>query len=381
MRLGLDGSPLLNLRTGVGRYTYGLATELRRLSDNLELYFYYGTSWSSNEVFVDVHDARSLQFSLKYGLKKFIPSFLKRPIKDKAFKTGYHNHKLDLFHATNYVAPELDIPLTVTVYDLSFMRYPETHPARRLAWLSRGFPSTINRARQILTISEFSQNEIVELLGVDQEKISIAYPGVDSRFRPLNHDILIQKLKKWSLEPDRYLLSVGTLEPRKNLVNLFKAYECLPDGMKKTWPLVVVGMAGWKKKTIVKEMEVLIGKGNLIPLGYLSDDHLAVIYAGAKLFVYPSLYEGFGIPPLEAMACGTPVVSSDRASLPEVVGDAGILVDAEDIESLSRALESVLDDSQKCIEMSKMGQQQASRFTWQACAEKTYKVYQKTLNI
>ena len=379
MLVGLDGSPLLNLKTGVGRYTHELVTQLRRLPDNLQLYYYYGTSWNPSEVSVNLDDVRSLKHSLKYGLRKCLPSFIKKLIKDKVFITGYSKNKLDLFHATNYVAPEFDIPLTVTVYDLSFIRYPEMHPASRHAWLARGFYSTIQRARQIITISEFSKNEIVELLGVDPEKISISYPGVDSRFRPLHPDFLIPKLKKWSLKPAEYILSVGTLEPRKNLGNLFKAYDLLPNGFKKKWPLVVVGMSGWKEKNIIKEMETLIRKGNLVPLGYLSDDQLATVYAGAKLFVYPSLYEGFGMPPLEAMACGIPVISSNRASLPEVVGQAGVMVDPEDINAVSHAIESVLTDSQKHHTMSREGLRQAAKFTWQACAEKTFGVYQKIL--
>ena len=380
MRLGVDGLPLLEIKTGVGRYTFELATALRPLSDDLKVFFYYGRSWNRDIVSTHVDEGYSITGKVSAALKKCLPVALKGHLRNQIFNWGCRHNQLDLYHATNYVAPEFDIPLVVTVHDLSFMRYPETHPARRLSWLSGGFSSTIKRARQILTVSEFSKNEIVELLGVDPVNITIAYNGVDSRFRPLQPDFLRAKLKKWSLEPDGYLLSVGTLEPRKNLTTLFKAYELLPDEIKNNWPMVVVGMAGWKEKNILKEMDALIRKGNLIPLGYLSDEQLSVIYAGAKLFVYPSLYEGFGIPPLEAMACGIPVISSNRASLPEVVGQAGVLVDPEDVSAIAQALESVLADSQKSRTMSRMGLQQASKFTWRACAEKTFGVYQKALS-
>jgi alpha-1,3-rhamnosyl/mannosyltransferase len=379
MRLGLDGLPLLEIKTGVGRYTYELVTALRRLSYDLELFYDYGKSWSRDIVSIDVDEVHSIPRKAAAALKKCLPVALKRHLRDKIHHLSYRHNKLDLYHATNYIAPEYDLPLAVTVYDLSFIRYPEMHPASRHAWLARGFHSTIRRARQIITISEFSKNEIVELLGVDPEKISISYPGVDSRFRPLHPDFLKPKLKKWSLKPAEYILSVGTLEPRKNLGNLFKAYDLLPNGFKKKWPLVVVGMTGWKEKNIIKEMEILIRKGNLVPLGYLSDDQLATIYAGAKILVYPSLYEGFGMPPLEAMACGIPVISSNRASLPEVVGQAGVMVDPEDINAVSHAIESVLTDSQKHHTMSREGLRQAAKFTWQACAEKTFGVYQKIL--
>ena len=380
MRIGLDGLPLLEIKTGVGRYTYELVTALSKLSSDLEMFFYYGTSWSQHISSTGGGGVLSTWRTVPIGLRKLFPVVLKDLIKPKIFKHGYRRNKLDLYHATNYVAPDIDMPLVVTVYDLSFLRYPETHPADRLAWLNKGFPATIRNADQIITISEFSKNEIIELLGVNQRKITIAHPGVDSRFRPLNPDQLAPLLKTRSLKPGGYILSVGTLEPRKNLLTLFKAYELLPDRMKRNWPLVVVGMVGWKERAIVKEMDALIRKGNLIPLGYLSDEQLAVVYAGAKLFVYPSLYEGFGIPPLEAMACGIPVVSSNRTSLPEVVGQAGVMVEPEDIQSMAQALESVLADSLKCSKMSRLGLQQASKFTWNACAEKTVGVYQKALS-
>ena len=379
MRLGVDGLPLLEIKTGVGRYTYELVTALRRLSYDLELFYYLGNTWSRNLVSNEEVGVNSLRHRISTRLKKCLPVALKMRIRDVIFTRGCHRHNLDLYHATNYIAPDYDIPLAVTVYDLSFMRYPEMHPASRHAWLARGFHSTIKRARQIITISEFSKKEIVELLGVEPEKITIAYPGVDSCFKPMHIDDLGLKLKNWALKPDGYILSVGTLEPRKNLVSLFKAYDRLKNGIKEKWPLVVVGMAGWKEKKIVEEMGILIQKGNLVPLGYLSDDQLATIYAGAKLFVYPSLYEGFGMPPLEAMACGIPVISSNRASLPEVVGRAGVLVDPEDIDAVAQALETVLIDSKKSKAMSRQGPQQAAKFTWEGCARKTFTVYQKTL--
>jgi alpha-1,3-rhamnosyl/mannosyltransferase len=379
MRLGLDGSPLLNLKTGVGRYTHELVNALTQLPFELDLTYYYGTSWSKSLLSVDVAEAQSFHFRTKRELKKCLPSAPKKWIKNQVFKSGFRKHNLDLFHATNYVAPKYKCPMIVTVHDMSHLRYPNAHPADRLAWLSDGFGPTINRAQHVITVSEFTKKELVELFGVKHDKVTVVYEGVSTSFKPTPGEALIRILEKWSLIPDGYLLSVGTLEPRKNLLNLFKAYDRLPDAVKSRWPLVVVGMSGWKEKGIIREMDILIRKGNLVPLGYLSDAELAVLYSGAKLFAYLSLYEGFGLPPLEAMACGAPVISANRTSLPEVIGDAGILVDPEDIEVVTQTLESVLDDSHKCQEMSKKGQRQAAKFTWRICAENTYDVYQKTL--
>jgi glycosyltransferase involved in cell wall biosynthesis len=157
MRLGLDGLPLLEIKTGVGRYTYELVTALRRLSYDVELFYYYGTSWSRDIVSIDFDQAHSIPRKAAAAAKKCLPVALKRHLQDKIYNWGCRHNQLDLYHATNYIAPEYDLPLVVTVYDLSFIRYPEMHPASRHAWLARGFHSTIQRARKIITISEFSK--------------------------------------------------------------------------------------------------------------------------------------------------------------------------------------------------------------------------------
>jgi len=380
MRVGLDGSPLKSLKTGVGRYTHELVCALKRHLTGLDLFFYYGTSWSQALMSLEVADIRSVKHGVRNGLKKMLPPIVQTRIKDRVFKTGFRRNKLELFHATNYVAPEFDGPSVVTVYDLSHLRYPETHPARRLGWLATRFESTVQNARHVITISKFSKKEICELLGISSEKISIIYPGVSSDFRPVAGKDLLEKLGKWSLKPKGYLLTVGTLEPRKNLINLIKSFDLLPAAVKECFPLVTVGMSGWKDKSIIQEMKSLTNRGYLIPLGYLSNEDLATIYSGARLFVYLSLYEGFGMPPLEAMACGVPVVVSNRASLPEVVGQAGMLVDADEIDSVATTLESLVGDDGKCHTLGQMGLQQAAKFTWQTCAEKTFSVYQKALS-
>jgi len=380
MRIGLDGSPLKKLKTGVGRYTHELVCAFKRHLGGLDLFLYYGTSWSQTLVSFEINDGKSLKHIARNELKKLLPTIVKTKLKARVFQTGFYRNKLELFHATNYVAPEFTGPSVVTVYDMSHLRYPETHPTERIDWFAERFESTVQNARQVITISEFSKKEITELLGISSDKISIIPPGVSSDFRPLQAKEIMEKLRLWSLKPKGYLLTVGTLEPRKNLTKLIKAFELLPNNVKVEFPLVVVGMSGWKEESIIQEMESLIKRGQLMLLGYLSNKDLAIIYSGARAFVYLSLYEGFGMPPLEAMACGAPVVVSNRASLPEVVGQAGVLVDPDDIESVALTLESLIDDVQKCSNMVEMGLRQAAKFTWQACAEKTYGVYQRALS-
>jgi len=380
MRIALDGIPLLTPKTGVGRYTYELASALTQLSQPVELVFFYGTHWSNRlkATTVTNTDGRR-RSSLRSAVSKLVPVASKRWVRQKVSKLGFMWYRPDLFHATNYVASSFDGPLVVTVHDLSFLRYPETHPPERLAWLSEGLPDTLHRAGRIIVDSRFIKNELISLLDVQEESITVVSLGVSHDYRPRDNEALALELKEFNLESKGYILSVGTLEPRKNILSLLQAYELLSDSLKVRWPLVVVGIRGWKDQAISTRLEALANKGRIRALGYVSSDKLPVVYAGAALFVYPSIYEGFGLPPLEAMASGVPVIVSNRASLPEIVGNAGVLIDPEDIESLAETMESLLGDNGKREKMIKMGLQRAKNFTWKACADKTFEVYKDVL--
>ncbi len=240
-------------------------------------------------------------------------------------------------------------------------------------------PRSLGVAKHIVTDSEFIKKEINALLGIPKKRITSVRLGVDDTFKPRDNQVLAKRLKTFNLEPKKYILSVGTLEPRKNLLSLLLAYERLPASIQSRWPLAIVGMRGWKDRKIANGIELLERRGIIRLLGYIPDEILPFVYAGAALFVYPSIYEGFGLPPLEAMASGVPTVVSNRASLPEVVGDAGLCVEPDDVDSISQLLISLLGDSHKRDQMIELGVERAKQFTWQACAEKTYTVYKKVL--
>ncbi len=379
MRIGLDGIPLLSPKTGIGKYTFELASALTRLSQGPQLVFFYGTHWSKRLKATTGTNIGGSYETLRSAVSRVVPAASKKWIRQKILEVGLIRYQPDLFHATNYVASSFDGPLVVTVHDLSHLRYPETHPAERLAWLSDGLPQTLHHARRIIADSQFTKDELISLLGVPKDSITVVHLGVGQDYKPRDNEVLALKLKEFDLRPKGYILSVGTLEPRKNILSLLQAYELLSDSLKAHWPLVVVGIRGWKDQVISKRLDSLVSTGSIRALGYVSIDKLPVVYAGAALFVYPSIYEGFGLPPLEAMASGVPVVASNRASLPEIVGNAGVLIDPEDIESLSKVLQSLLDDQKKCEQMAKMGLQQAKKFTWKGCAEKTFEVYEHVL--
>ena len=225
-----------------------------------------------------------------------------------------------------------------------------------------------------MTGSDFSRKEIVDVAGIDPEKVIAVPNGVDARFSPSEPDL------EWLARRFRihgpFVLTVGTLEPRKNLVTAIRAVQLLAaNGVSLT--LVMAGDRGWRND----ELDGLIASSvcPTLATGYLQDDGLVRLYGSARCFVYPSLYEGFGLPPLEAMACGTPVISSNRASLPEVVGGAALLVAPDDVQAIADAIFRVTTDDQLAVDLGRRGLERSSKFTWQRCAKETVAVYEEAL--
>ena len=381
MLIAIDGIPLLTPKSGIGKYTLELSLALKRLPQAPKVRFSYGVHWigrlKKKDISVpDVGYNTGVEYRKRF---EWIPAGLKEWLKGALYRTEIALIRPDIFHATNYVASSFKTPTVITVCDLTFMRYPETLPPERLEWLTKHLPRSLNSAKRIVAISRFTKEEIIKLLGISEKRLTVIHLGVNDACRPRENAELKEKLKVFDIEPKKYILSVGTLEPRKNIQSLLKAYELLPGAVQSNWPLVIAGMRGWKDHTITKGIEALTRRGNVKFLGFVPEKDLPFIYAGAGLFVFPSLYEGFGLPALEAMASGVPVVVSNRASLPEVVGDAGIYIDPENIESMVHAIKSLLEDPEKCKQMAKMGLLQAKQFTWEACAQKTFSVYQEVL--
>lgn len=385
MRIAMDGTPLLKARTGVGNYTLRLARALEKLDGCKSVRFFFGIRRLRYLGLVRPRRpaippaAGDLNGTFRNRRIDRLPVALKKRTHRLAIGMEAAWHRPDLFHATNYVAESSILPMVVTVHDLSFVRYPETHPAKRLRHLENEFPRTLARASRIIADSNFTKHELMELLQVPDAKITVIHLGVAPRFHPLADHQIAARLRAFNLQPGRYILSVGTLEPRKNIPLLLEAYAQLPEGLKKHRPLAIAGLQGWKHSKISAHMERLARRGQLILLGYVPDDLLPALYAGAYLFAYPSLYEGFGLPPLEAMACGTPALVCARASLPEVVGAAGVQIDSCSVEKMTAALAALLSDPGRRRELSEKGLQRARDFTWQRCARKTLQVYAEVL--
>lgn len=288
---------------------------------------------------------------------------------------GHADH---LFHSPNYFLPPFGGPAVATVHDLSTLLYPQFHPAARLALMQAELPRSLARATHLITDSEFTRQELIQQLGWAPQRVSAVPLGVDPGFHPRPAEALRGPLAALGLEPGAYLLCVATIEPRKNLDRLLDAYLGLPAATRAAHPLVLAGAPGWRSEALHRRLLDAAPAG-VRYLRYLPEPSLQALYAGARLFAFPSLYEGFGLPVLEALASGVPVVCSDRASLPEVAGGAARLVPAEDVDALRQALAAGLEDEAWRARARAAGLDRAARLGWPACVEATLAVYRKVL--
>jgi len=377
MRLIINGIPLLSPRSGVGNYVYQNFKAMLRMPSQWQLNFYYGLIWTSHLKDQIVEPYVSARRIVK-RLGNAYPAY--RWSLDRLFKLGQRFRKYDLYHETNYIPMPFDGPTLVTVFDLSFHLYRETHPLDRIHHLEKYFYPRLSLANHFITISESSRQEMVKHLGLPLDKITVTHLGLDDYFKPVTGDLLKSGLSQYGLQAGLYILCVGTLEPRKNITAVLQAYALLPKRVQSIYPLVLAGGKGWLMDNLEDEIRQLDIASTTILTGYVPTQHLPALYSGGAVFVYPSLYEGFGLPPLEAMACGTPVITSNVSSLPEVVGDSGIMVDPFDVKRLRDEIERVLEDHSLRASLVNLGIARAKRFTWENCARQTMDVYNRVMS-
>jgi glycosyltransferase involved in cell wall biosynthesis len=286
---------------------------------------------------------------------------------------------VDLLHALAFAGPlATTCPFVVTIYDLSFLRYPEAFRPWNRCYLSRFTAISARRARRIIAISESTKRDVVDLLGVPADRVDVVYCGTDESFRLLPA-AAVDHFRRERALPERFILFLGTLEPRKNVQALVRAYGRWHAADPSIPKLVVGGGKGWYYDQIFTAVEALGLAGEVIFPGYIGQEELPLWYNAADLFVYPSRFEGFGLPVLEAMACGTPVVTSNVSSLPEVAGDAALLVPPDDEAQLIEAMRRALGDMALRQEMRAKGQAHAATFTWERTARQTAAAYERAL--
>jgi glycosyltransferase involved in cell wall biosynthesis len=378
MKLALNAVPLMSPLTGIGQYVRALSTELLKLQ-RLDVVFFYGTGWEHK---VREHGLAPAANQIKLGLRKHLPySYdLSRWIQQKTFSYGVKQHKPVLYHEPSFLSYEFDGPTVLTVHDLSWVRYPAAHPPERVRAMNKFFEPSLRRAHQIITDAHFVKQELIEVFGIDEAKIHPIHLAADDVFEPMSDLQTKQALLPRGLVHGGYWLSVGTLEPRKNLKLLFEAFAQLSPALRKRCPLVVVGMSGWGQQSWLPQMRQMVSAGEVIFTGYLPRQEQAVILAGAKALVYPSLYEGFGLPLVEAMQCGVPVIATNASCLPEVLGGAGVLVDPNDPTDLKERMEGLFDDCAFTDGLAKKGLTRSQDFSWAKCAQQTLDVYEMALD-
>jgi alpha-1,3-rhamnosyl/mannosyltransferase len=245
--------------------------------------------------------------------------------------------------------------------------------------MDRYFEPGLKNANAIITDSAFVKRELIEVFGIEPELITAIPLGVEALFVPQTSAQTQSILMQHGLTHGQYFLAVGTLEPRKNLKLALQAFQQLPTSIRQRYPLVLIGIKGWHTAELERQMLPLVQSGEVCQLGYVTRSDLATLIAGATTLVYPSIYEGFGLPPLEAMASGVPVICSNTSSLPEVVGNAGLLIDPNDDTALAQEMRRMVEDSALRSNLANQSILRAREFTWQRCAELTRTVYESVI--
>ena len=370
MRIGLDAIPLVAAKTGIGHYTDALASSLARIhSDHqyvllspFDFAFHAGNGAPPN--------LSKMFFPVRSVFKKWwlagLPAMLRIS-------------PLDVFHGTNYCIPVFsNCPTVVTIHDLSLFTQAHTHEDDNVRRGKRRMPLMARRATRIIVPSEFTKRETIQYLGVGEGKIRVIFEAARDNMKPLPAAKCLRTLEKYQLRQP-YLLYVGTIEPRKNLLTLIRAYDELLRTTEHRPQLALCGGKGWLCEEVFKLVEELKLTDQVRFTGYVADEDLPALYSAAEAFVYPSLYEGFGLPPLEAMACGTATMTSNVSSLPEVVGQSGLTHDPNDWQTLTAHIAKLLGDPTAREHFRRAGITQAARFSWDRAARETQRVYDEVV--
>lgn len=368
MKICIDLSPAVHKRAGIGRYAQELTEALVRVDTHNQYWAFFNNSIS---VTVDSPLSHLPLLKLPLGNKLWrlsvLFSHLARIRQDRLFR------EIDIFHSTDNLLPYFPHTGSVhTLLDLAFRRFPKTLTPLNRFYLSVMTPHFLRKADRIIAISEHSKKDTVDLYGTPPDKIKVIPLGVGKRFHVVKDKKYLESVRQRLNLPNHYLLYVGTLEPRKNLVRLLEAFR---QARLDDYKLVIAGKTGWFSEPFFNKLHAL-GLGERVLLtGFVSDADLSALYSGATAFLFPSIYEGFGLPILEAMASGVPVICSDAASLPEVAGDAALLLSPYDIKGWTEAMENVVHDHILHERLIDFGLQRSRLFSWEQTARLTLDVY------
>ncbi len=370
MNIGIDIRVLARgTRTGVEEYTINLLSHLLSLESEIDYKLFYNAYQKVDLDYdwLNLDNVELKDFRIPNRIFFAIARYLNQPKIDRLLKG------IDIyFNPHFFVAPLTNkCKKIITFHDLSFEHYPEFFSWRKRAWQKflMNTREEANKADKIIAVSQSTKNDLINLYKIKENKIEVVHSGVGEEFRIIKNDNAEIK-KKYNL-PEKFILYFGTIEPRKNLIGLINAFELLKD---EEYKLVIAGTKGWLYQDIFKVAHKSKKKDKIIFTGFVEEEDKPSLYNLASLFVYPSFFEGFGFPPLEAMACGIPVITSINSSLPEVVSNAGLMINPKNIDELAWSIEIVLNDNILRESLIKKGLKQSQKFSWQNCAKKTLKV-------
>lgn len=372
-RVLLNAAPLCTVLSGVARYTRSLYQAIleQQLAD--VTYSCNGRIHHTMPEQSGNPAGGSLPWWIRETLRETRLKLIEYRLRNIASKGGF-----DVYHETG-AFPFLknsDLPTVMTIYDLSLVKFQHCHPIDRVRNFERHFYNRTHLVEHFITISEFVRQEIIETLHISHEKVTAIPLGVDNIFQKMPESKVSHYLKKREL-PSRYILTVGTHEPRKNIASLVRALA----STREDHVLVSIGWPGWLNTEFDQEIRRLKMEDRVICLGHVPDEELVLLYSGASLMVYPSLYEGFGLPILEAMACGCPVICSNTSSMPEVAGDAAILVSPEDEFALTEAIDNAMENKELSQQLIESGYSRAKKYSWNKTAQDTNTIFrQASLN-
>jgi len=385
--LGCD--PLLTPLTGIGHYTQKLGRGLIENSEVEQLKLFAHGKFFSCDMLINnnaVNEASDIEISesrslLSHIREKLASSSMVVKAYQKAsphiMRYSLRKHADCIYHSPNFTLPPFEGRKIVTIHDLSTIKYPEYHPKSRVDFVNDAILNSIEKADHIITDSDFVKNEIIDTFSINSQKITPIHLGADQQFKPRNEIECCSILKLHDLEYEQFFLFVSTIEPRKNLLMLLNAFTQYrmknPNGL----PLVLIGGGGWNNNDILQKIAFLSEKGWVKYLGYLPQIQIPILYSSAKALLFPSIYEGFGLPVLEAMQSGTAVVTCSNSSMSEICEDSAALITPNDTDKLVDEISKLEQDPSYCEVLVKKGLLRAAHFSWQKCISQTLSVYNK----
>jgi glycosyltransferase involved in cell wall biosynthesis len=380
MRIGIDCSLVPGERVGLGQYAYHLVQALSRIDqeDSYRLYpvFYYVVHPDYRQA--NLPRTPNMRVSFRWLPTPWL-RFLRHP-RAPWFTREWLLGNVDVVHSTSYSAPHFRSRrkrLVVTLYDLSFLTHPECHTPENVAHALQGTRDAVARADALITISHHTRRDLMERMGASPDRIVVTHLAPNPCCVRVQDGSALARVRQLYHLPPAFILFVGSLEPRKNIPRLLAAYAGLAPRLRRDVRLVIAGGAGWRNENF-KPTAHQLGVANQVHfLGYVPEEDLPALYSLATVFAYPSLYEGFGLPVLEAMQCGTPVLTSDVSALPEIAGDAALLVSPTDVDEITDGLTRLLEHEELCTDLRARGYARAREFSWERCARETLAVYRQ----